>query len=93
MLVHFISKLKFIFEALPVPTCQHMKDWLKEGIDYLVHDQEMVKKSFQICSISSLDPDKVRNGAFFKQYMGKVLHNLEADDANEIDDDPFELYD
>ena len=52
----------------------------------------MVKKSFQVFSISSLDPDKVQNGAFFKQCMGKALHNLEVDNANEIDDDPFELY-
>ena len=52
----------------------------------------MVKISFQFCGISSLDPDKVRNGAFFKECMGKVLHNQEADDTNEIDDDPFELY-
>ena len=29
---------------------------------------------------------------FCKQCMGKALHNLDADDANEIDDDPFELY-
>ena len=52
-----------------------------------------VKKSFQVCGISSSDPDKVRNGAFFKLCMGKALLNLDADDASEIDDDPFELYD
>ena len=51
------------------------------------------QKSFQVCSTSPMDPDKVRNGAFFKQCMGKALHNLEVDDANEIDNDPFELYD
>ena len=28
---------------LPVPTRQHMIDWVKEGFDYLVQDQEMVK--------------------------------------------------
>ena len=52
-----------------------------------------VKKSFQVCGISSSDPYKVRNGAFFKLCMGKALLNLDADDASEIDDDPFELYD
>ena len=72
----------------PVPTRQHMINWVKEGFDYLVQDQEMVKKFFQVCDISSSDPDKVRNGTFFKQCMGKALHSLEADDANEIDDDP-----
>ena len=30
--------------------------------------------------------------SFFKQCMEWTLHNLEGDDANEIDDDPFELY-
>ena len=70
-----------------------MIERVKEEFDYLVHDQEMVKKSFQVCGISSSDLDKVQNGAFFKQCLRKTLHNLEGDDANEIDDDPFELYD
>ena len=60
---------------------------------FLVQDQEMDNHSFQVCSITSLDPDKVHNSAFFKQCMGKTLHNLETNDANEIDDDPFKLYD
>ena len=59
--------------------------------DYLVQDQERDKK-FYVCGISSSDPDKVWNGVFFKQCMGTALHNLQADDANEIDDDRFELY-
>ena len=33
---------------------------------------------------------QVQNGVFFKRCMGKALDNLEADDANKIDD-PFEL--
>ena len=78
---------------LPVPTRQHMVDWVKERVDYLVQDQEMIKKSFRVCGIRSSEPDKVRNGAFFKQCMEKALHNLEADGANELDDDHVELYD
>ena len=35
---------------------------------------------------------QVWNGVFFKQCMGKALDNLEVDDANEIDYDPFDLY-
>ena len=72
---------------------QHITDRVKKGFDYLVQDQEMVKKSLQVCGISSSVPDKVPNGAFFKQCMGKALHNLEANDTQEIDDDRFELYD
>ena len=60
---------------LPVPTRQHMMDWVKEGFDYLVQYQEMVKKSFKVCGISSSDPDKVWNGPFFKQCVGKALHS------------------
>ena len=70
-----------------------MIDWVKEGFDYLVLDQKMVKKSFQVCDISSSDPNKMQNGAFFKQCTGTALHNLEVDDVNVIDGDPFELYD
>ena len=61
-----------------------MIGWVKEGFHYLVQNQEMVKKSFQVCGTSSLDSDKVRNGAFFKECIGKALHNLEANDANVI---------
>ena len=78
---------------LPVPTSQRMIEWVKKVFEYLVQDQEMVKKSFQVCGISSSNPHKVRNGVFFKQCMGKALHNLESDDANEIDHHPFELHD
>ena len=51
------------------------------------------KKPCQVRGNSSSDLDKKRNGAFFKQCVGKAQHNLEANNTNEIDDDPFELYD
>ena len=70
-----------------------MIDWVKEGYDSLVQDKEMVKKSFEVCGISSTDTGKVRNGDFFKQCMEKALQNLEADEGNDIDENPFELYD
>ena len=40
-----------------------------------------------------MDTGKVRNGDFFKQCMEKALQNLEVDEGNDIDEDPFELYD
>ena len=58
---------------LPVPTRQSMIDWVKEGYDSLVQDQEKVKKSFEVCGISSTDTGKVRNGDFFMQCMEKAL--------------------
>ena len=49
---------------LPVLTRQHMIEWVKEGFDYLVQDQAMVKKFFRVCGISSLDPGEVRTVPF-----------------------------
>ena len=51
----------------------------------------MFKKSIQACRVSSLDSDKLRNGAFFKQCLGNTLHNLESSVPYETDDNPFEL--
>ena len=48
-----------------------MLDWVKEGFDYLVQDQDMVKKSNKVCGISSSDLDKVRSSAFFETVYGK----------------------
>ena len=70
-----------------------MIHWVKEEYDSLVQDQEMVKKSFEVCGISSTDTGKVRNGDFFKQCMEKALQNLEVDVGNATDEDPFELHD
>ena len=56
---------------LPVLTRQHMIDWVKEGFDYLVQDQEMVKKFFRVCGISSLDPDEVRMVPFLNSVREK----------------------
>ena len=71
---------------LSEPTRQHMIDWVIKYLTILFRTNWWYKRCFQICGISSLDPGKVGNGALFKQCMGKALHNLEGDDANEIDD-------
>ena len=68
-----------------------MIDWVKEGYDSLVQDQEMVKKSFEVCVIGSTETGKMRNGDFFKQCMERALQNLEVDEGNDNDEDPFEL--
>ena len=64
-----------------------MVDWIEEGSDYLAQDKEMVKKSFEVCGITSSDPERVRNGEFFKKCMEKAKESLDAGD-DEADDDP-----
>ena len=74
---------------LPLPTRQHMLNWVKEGFDYLLERQEMVKSSFEVCGISSSDPQKVRNGKFYKECMEKALGDLKDEDLDENEEDPF----
>ena len=52
---------------IPVPTRQQMIGWIKEGYGYLVQDKEMVKRSFEVCGITSSDPVKIRNGTFYRK--------------------------
>ena len=46
--------------------------------------QDMIKRSFEVCGITSTDPDKVRNDAFLKDIMKKIDIN---DDMEDDDDD------
>ena len=71
---------------IPVPTRQQMIDWVKEGNDYLAQDKEMVRRSFEVCGITSSDPEKVRSGEFFQKCMEKVQDSLNADKDDKEDD-------
>ena len=73
---------------IPVPTRQQMIDWVKEGNDYLAQDKEMVRRSLEVCGITSLDPEKVCSGEFFQKCMEKVQDSLNVDEDDE-EDDPF----
>ena len=49
----------------------------------------MAKSSFEVCGISSSDPQKVRNGKFYKECMEKALGDLNDEDLDESEKDPF----
>ena len=57
---------------LPVPTCRYIADWVNEQFHHLAERPEMVKRSFEVCSISSSDSLKVHNVSFYCQCMEKV---------------------
>ena len=59
---HAINNSSF---KLPVQTRRYMTDWVKEGFNHLVERSEMVKRSFEVCSISSSDSLKVHNASFY----------------------------
>ena len=70
---------------LLVPTL----DWVKEGFDYVLECQEIPKSSFEVCGGSSTDLQKVRNDKFYKECMEKALGDLNDEDLDESEEDPF----
>ena len=49
----------------------------------------MVKSSFKVCGISSSEPQKVRNDMFYKECMEKAFGDLNDEDLDESEEDPF----
>ena len=48
----------------------------------------MVRRSFEVCGITSSDPEKVRSGEFLQKCTEKAQDSLNADEDDE-EDDPF----
>ena len=77
-------------DQIPPPSRQHMVDWVEEAYNAISSDIGMVKRSFDVCGITSTDKNKVRNGYFYKSCMENASKHLE--DEDDIDeDDPFIL--
>lgn len=47
----------------------------------------MVKRSFEVCGITSSDPVKIRDGAFYQKCIEKAQDELDMDEDE--NDDPF----
>ena len=75
---------------VPTPTRQQMVDWVKEAFYYLTRNEEMVKRSFEVCGITVSDTEKVLNAEFYKLCMKDELERL-GNEVEEEDDDPFTL--
>ena len=52
-------------------------------------DKDMVKRSFDVCEITTSDPAKVRSGSFYDKCMRNAKSVIEANELE--DEDPFEL--
>ena len=50
----------------------------------------MIQKSFEICGITTTDPERVRSGSFCKSIMEKVREDMQKFDEL-LDDDPFDF--
>ena len=73
---------------LAAPSRQLIVDWVHEGYNYLLQKRDMIKKGFEVCGVTSTDPERVRNDEFYRSIMRNVQADmLETED--EDDDDPF----
>ena len=74
---------------LPPPSRQDMVDWAEEAHRLISPDKDMVKRSFDVCGITTSDPTKVRSGSFYDKCMRNAKSVIEANELE--DEDPFEL--
>lgn len=77
-------------DKIPPPSRQDMVDWVEKAFNTISLDTEMVKRSFDVCGITTTDKSKVRNGAFYKSCMENANKHLQDDD-DDAQDDPFVL--
>ena len=78
------------FKLTP-PTRQQIVDWVLEGYNYLLTKKDMIKRGFEVCGVTSTDPERVRNDTFYKSIMAKVQEEVKDYDNELLDDDPFEF--
>ena len=74
---------------LPPPSRQDMVNWVEEAYRLILSDEDMIKRPFDVCGITTSDPAKVTSGSFYDKCMRNAKSVIEA---NELEnEDPFEL--
>ena len=58
---------------MPPPRKQDIVDWVEKAHKALSSDKEMFAKSFEVCSIITNDPKKVRSGEFKNEKCDEVI--------------------
>ena len=65
-------------------------DWVQQGYTYLLEKRKMIKRGFEMCGVTSNDPERVRNESFYKEIMARVQEKLKSYDEDElVNNDPF----
>ena len=68
-----------------------MVDWVEKAYNAISSDIDMVKRSFDVCGITTADKSMVRNGSFYEKCMTNACQHLEDDVEDDAEDDPFIL--
>ena len=58
---------------IPPPSRQDMVDWVEKAFNVISTDTDMVKRSFDVCGITTTDKSKVRKGSFYKSCMENAI--------------------
>ena len=83
--LHYAKMIDEKHDQIPLPSRQHMVDWVEKAYNAISSDVGMVKRSFDVCGITFTDKNKVRNGSFYKSCMENAFKHLE--DEDDIDED------
>ena len=78
-------------DQIPPPSRQHMVDWVEKAYNAISSDIDMIKRSFDVCGITTTDKSMVRNGSFYEKCMANACQHLEDDVEDDAEDDPFIL--
>ena len=62
-----------------------MVDWVEKAYNAISSDIDMVKRSFDVCGITTTDKSMVRNGSFYEKCIANASQHLEDD----VEDDAF----
>ena len=72
--VNYISKIIAQMPAatsddfkLPPPSRQDIVDWVEEEYKLISSNKDMAMHSFDVCRITTPDPEKVRSGSFYEK--------------------------
>ena len=68
-----------------------MIDWVEKAYNAISSDIDMVKRSFDVCGITTTDKGMVGNGSFYEKCIANACQHLEDDVEDDAEDDPFIL--
>ena len=73
-------------------TRQLVVDWVLEGYNYLLSKEDIIKRSFEVCGITTTDSNLTRNDEVLRGNMGKVNEGILRQDDEDSDDDVIFRY-
>lgn len=68
---------------LSAPARQDIVDWVDRGYIFLYENKDIIKCSFNVCGITTTNPELIQNDNFLKSILGKI--DIESDKDDDVD--------